>query len=296
MVKGVYLVACDDDILYFHANDEFEVDGKTKINPYTTYEIASTTKTFTATAVLQLIERGKLSLDDTIDKFFPDFENGKKITIYHLLHMQSGLYDHINDCDKFFKNDDKEFLLGILFDKVSDEEFIEALNKSDLQFEPGTMFNYCNTSYHVLALIIEQVSGMRYDEYIQKNIFDVCGMEHSSSMKIGDVTSTTNAEGTRAKLTDHGYSVSPVTDRGDGDIHTCAADLLAFDRALKNGKLINEDSLAEMFNMDKSYGCGMMQFSPKLFHHSGNNPGFKSVNEFLDSDFGNVYIIKFTHF
>ena len=114
-------------------------------------------------------------------------------------------------------------------------------------------------------------------------------------MKTGDVTSITSAEGALAEITDNGYAVSPNTDRGDGDIHTCPADLLAFDRALKNGKLINESSLAEMFNMDKDYGCGMMQVSPKLYEHSGNNPGFKSVNQFLDSDIGNIYIIKLTH-
>lgn len=296
VINGVYLVATDDDILYFFANDEYEVDGTTKIGPYSTFEIASTTKTFTATAVFQLIERGQISLDDTLDKFFPYYEKGKDITIYHLLHMQAGIYDHINESEKFFDNTDPDFLIKIWFDELTDDDFLQALYKADLKFEPGSSQSYSNTCYHLLAMIVEQVSGMSYADYLQKNIFDVCGMQHSTSMKTGDLTTVTSAVGGRAEITDNGYSVCPNIDRGDGDIHTCAADLLAFDRALKNGRLINETSLAEMFNMDMGYGCGMMQESPKVYSHGGNNPGYKSVNQFVETDSGSVYVIKLTHY
>ncbi|MCR5166218.1 MAG: beta-lactamase family protein [Oscillospiraceae bacterium] len=296
IIKGVYLAATDDDILYFYAYDEYEIDGKTKLGAYSTFEIASATKTFTATAVLQLIERGELSLDDTLGKFFPDYEKGRDITIYQLLHMQAGIYDHINEPEYFYGRGDMETVKKVFFDKLSDEDFLQALYSADLKYEPGTKQSYCNTAYHLLAMIIEQVTGMSYADYIQKNIFDVCGMEHSSSMKIGDLTTVTSAEGKISEITDNGYSVSPNTDRGDGDIHTCAADLLAFDRELKNGRLINEKSLAEMFNMDMGYGCGMMQISPKIYGHDGNNPGYKTVNQFIETDSGNIYIIKLTHY
>ncbi len=296
IIKGVYLTATDDDILYFFANDEYEVDGKTKIGPYSTFELASTTKTFTATAVFQLIERGLLSLDDTLIKFFPDYEKGKDISIYHLLHMQAGIYDHINESDLFFGTRDHDYLRKLWFDGLTDDDFLQALYKADLKYVPGSTHSYSNSEYHLLAMVIEKVTGMSYAEYIQKNIFDVCGMEHSTSMKTGDLTTVTSAVGPIAEITDNGYSVSPNTDRGDGDIHSCAADLLAFDRALKNGRLINEDSLAEMFNIEMGYGCGIMQVSPNLYEHSGNNPGYKSVNQFLETGKENVYIIKLIHY
>ena len=112
-------------------------------------------------------------------------------------------------------------------------------------------------------MIIEKVTGKSYAEYVQENIFDICGMEHSSSMTTGDVTSVpefvpddSSPFNDPYELVDTLYMQLIRPERGVGDIHSCAADLLLFDRALIGGKLINEDSLVEMFHMDKSYGCG----------------------------------------
>ena len=90
LIKGTYILATDDRIVFIGGINSSDIHGN-KVDAYTTYEIGSLTKAFTATAVLQLYERGKLSLDDTIDLYFPEFEYGKEITVYHLLHMQSGL-------------------------------------------------------------------------------------------------------------------------------------------------------------------------------------------------------------
>ena len=90
MIKGTYILASDDRIIFIGGINSSDIHGN-KVDAYTTYEIGSLTKAFTAAAILQLCERGKLSLDSTLDLFFPEYEYGKDITVYHLLHMQSGL-------------------------------------------------------------------------------------------------------------------------------------------------------------------------------------------------------------
>ena len=297
-VNGEYLIASDDDILFFFANDEYEKDGSTKINAYSTFEIGSVTKTFTAVSVLQLAERGKLSLDDKLDKYFPEYEKGRDITIDQLLHMRGGIYDYCdeNEIFHFFGKDDPETQHKIWFDELTDEEFLQALYQADLRTAPGTSCHYSNTEYHLLGLIIEQVSGMSYAEYLQKNIFDVCGMEHSSATETGDVTTVPNAVGDASSYTENGYFACQNISRGDGDIHSCAADLLAFDRALKNGRLINEDSLAKMFDTKSGYGCGIMEFAGKKYGHEGATFSYNTENYMLDSaNYGTLYFIKLTH-
>jgi len=98
---GTLVVATDKDIVYLYAEKEFEKDGKMLESQDTVFDIASVSKTFTAVAILQLMEKGKLKLDDTIDKYFPEYETGKKITIGHLLHMSSGIPDYCNNPDPF---------------------------------------------------------------------------------------------------------------------------------------------------------------------------------------------------
>ena len=144
-------------------------------------------------AVFQLIEAGQISLDDPVSRFFPEYETGKGITIRHLLHMQSGIPDYVNDPDGFWvgigKDGMDEFLLRSYRDEVTDEEFLENLYAAPLDFEPGTQQEYSNTNYHILAMITEQVSGMRLCDYLQEHIFDPCGMEHTTAMVAGNETS-----------------------------------------------------------------------------------------------------------
>lgn len=278
-----------------------ETDSTTKVNAYTTYEIGSLTKAFTATAVFQLIEQGKLSLDDTLNKFFPEFEKGKDITVYQLLHMQSGLrrefaYPDGNDVDI-----DMEIFKKYYKDGYTDDELLDMLFAADLEYEIGTKFSYSNVNYTLLAMIIEQITGDSYSEYITKNIFEPCGMEHSSSMAFGDVTSVPEKppEGYYPfdvnEVTDNGYDLGARSFRGCGDIHSCAADMLAFDRALTGGKLINEDSLAEMFKMDMGYGCGwgLTGKYENAYYHEGGTPSFHTGNLLCKSrEYGNVYLIQ----
>ena len=303
-IKGTYILASDDRVIFIGGINASDIHGN-KVDAYTTYEIGSLTKAFTAAAVLRLCEQGLLSLDSTLDLYFPEFEYGKDITVYHLLHMQSGLRKDFVSDETFLDengNMDVEEFRRYYYDGFTDEELLSMLFSCEPEFRPGTKFLYSNTGYTLLAMIIEKVTGESYAEYVQKNIFDVCGMEHSSSMATGDVTSIPEFVPDSSSPFDDPYEVVDTLymqlirpERGVGDIHSCAADLLLFDRALIGGKLINEKSLAEMFRIDKGYGCGWVQFDrhPNVFYHGGQTYIYMAYNLYAKTEkYGNIYLIQ----
>ena len=246
-MKGIRILATDDKVIFISGLASVDKDGK-KGDAYTTYEIGSVTKMFTATCILQLAEQGKLSISDTLDKYFPEFEKGKEITIFDVLHMQAGLEREFFPDSAYYKPDgsvDEDFTRKYYTDGFTDKELLKSLFSLDLLYKPGTDCQYSNAGYILLAMIIEKVSKMSYSKYVQKNIFDVCGMTHSSSMKRGDITSVpendmTNTEFNTGELFGSLYFQDPKTGSGAGDIHSCAADMIIFDRALISGKLINQ--------------------------------------------------------
>ena len=117
---------------WLYCEDAAEKDGTTLVSQDTVFDMASVSKTFTAVCVLQLAEKGKLSIDDTLDKYFPAYETGKNITIYNLLHMSSGIPDYCNDPDPFWNISGEDAanqkLSDIYLDKISDEEFLQAIS------------------------------------------------------------------------------------------------------------------------------------------------------------------------
>ena len=299
--QGSVLIATDDEAVLYGGPRSLTTEGK-PADPYTTYDIASCSKTFTAVAVFQQIEAGRLSIDDTLDRFFPEYEAGKGITIYHLLHMQSGIPDYLNEPEGFWVKADGQgtetLLRRLCRDEITDGEFLDNLYAAPLLFTPGAEQSYSNTNYHLLAIIVEQVSGMRFCDYLQRNIFDPCGMEHTTSMIAGNETSVPGSfdEVLRIGMVNEaGYFMAPNQERGDGGIHTCMADLWAFDRALFGGRLVGAASLGEMMNFDMDYGCGLFSYGQNAWGHSGGNGAYQTQNIVIETEqFGRVYFIAST--
>lgn len=231
--KGIIILADDDEIIFCSGVNANDTDGNI-VGPYTTFEIGSVTKSFTAVAIMRLVDEGKISLDDTLSNYYDNFPNGDNITLRNLLNMQSGLVDSIP-----------------LFEDASDEEIFDALYKSEQSFAPGTDMAYTNLNYVLLANIIEKTTGKAYGEYIKEIIFDKLSMNYSSSQVLGDVTSECQ----------DGYFVCTNLARGAGDIHSNALDMIAFDRAVFNQKIITSDS----FNFvttpadNNGYGAGWIK-------------------------------------
>ena len=295
--SGTMTVATDKDTIYLYAEKEMEKDGKTLESQDTVFDLGSTSKTFTAVAVLQLVEKGKIRLDDTLDKYFPEYETGRKITISNLLHMRSGIPDYNNNPDPFWNISGEEAankkLSDVYFDRISDEEFLQALYKAPLGFDPGTQYEYSNTNYHVLAFIIEKVSGMKYCDCVKKNIFDKCGMKKTTSMATGDLTYVpVNFDDlVKYNFSKDGYPACPNSTRGDSGIHSCLTDMVAFDRALFTGKLLSKSMMEIMLKNEDGYCCGLMK-EKDGYSHSGSSFTCETNNRIIESEkYGHIYMI-----
>lgn len=295
--SGTMTVATDKDTIYLYAEKEMEKDGKTLESQDTVFDLGSTSKTFTAVAVLQLVEKGKIRLDDTLDKYFPEYETGRKITISNLLHMRSGIPDYNNNPDPFWNISGEDAankkLSDVYFDRISDEEFLQALYKAPLGFDPGTQYEYSNTNYHVLAFIIEKVSGMKYCDYVKKNIFDKCGMKKTTSMATGDLTYVpVNFDDlVKYNFSKDGYPACPNSTRGDSGIHSCLTDMVAFDRALFTGKLLSKSMMEIMLKDEDGYCCGLMK-EKDGYSHSGSSFTCETNNRIIESEkYGHIYMI-----
>ena len=170
---GAVLIAKDGKIIYEKGFGIEDIHTKKVIDNNTLFNVGSISKTFVAFGILQLAKENKLSLDDDIYKYFPDFKDSsiaKKIKIHHLLTHSSGLPDIRN------VQEDSVFFLT-----AKDDENWAPIKKADsLEFQPGERFNYSNPAFNGLALIIEKVSGMQWQEYIKKNIMEPAGMKIST--------------------------------------------------------------------------------------------------------------------
>ena len=170
---GAVLIAKDGKIIYEKGFGVEDITTKKAIGNSTLFNVGSISKTFVAFGILQLAKENKLSIDDDIYKYFPDFKDSsiaKKITIHHLLTHSSGLPDIRN------VQGDSVFFLS-----AKDEENWAPIKKADsLEFQPGERFNYSNPAFNGLALIIEKVTGMKWQEYIRKKIMEPAGMKTST--------------------------------------------------------------------------------------------------------------------
>jgi len=170
---GAVLIAKDGKIIYEKGFGVEDITTKKAIGNSTLFNVGSISKTFVAFGILQLAKENKLSIDDDIYKYFPDFKDSsiaKKIKIHHLLTHTSGLPDIRRT------QEDSVFYLT-----AKDEENWAPIQKADsLEFQPGERFNYSNPAFNGLALIIEKVSGMKWQSYIKKNIMGPAGMKPST--------------------------------------------------------------------------------------------------------------------
>lgn len=299
---GTMVVATDEDIIYLYCEDGVEKDGVTRISQDTVFDIASCSKTFTAVCILQLAENGKLNINDTLDKYFPEYEAGKNITISNLLHMSSGIPDYLNNPDPFWNISGEDAanqkISDILQDRITDEDLLNAMYQAPLAFDPGTQYEYSNTNYRLLAFIIENVTGMKYCDYVKKNIFDKCGMKNTTSMATGDLTYVPQdfEEQVKYGFSDKdGYPACPNNSRGDGGIHSNLTDMVAFDRALFTGKLLNQDSMKILFTEENGYCCGLVK-GQDSYSHTGSSISCSAYNKAVESEeFGHIYIIRLEH-
>ena len=280
---GSVMLANDEEVIFAGGFNAKEIDGETMVNPFTTYEIGSLTEAFTATAIIQQMQEGNLKASDTLDNFFPDYPYGAEVSVDNLLHMDSGIPDYIDESMKFFAGRSAEEYNAFMNGEMSDEVIVDYLNKSELVFEPGKKSSGSGTNFYLLALILEQITGMTYEEYMQAYLFDACGLMHTTCTETGNITSVPQRNGE--------YQTLGRVNRGAGDMHSNVCDILMFDRELLAGRIIDEEHLEYMTEARNEYACGWFDAGGDSIGQYGNNGAYICVNFVYRLEEENWYFI-----
>jgi CubicO group peptidase (beta-lactamase class C family) len=269
--SGVVLIAKDGEILvnkgYGLANREHDVPN----TPQTKFRLGSMTKQFTAAAIMQLQEQGKLNVEDSIDTYIPDYPNGDRITLHHLLTHTSGI-PNLTD----FPDHRKTIMIPSPVEKT-----ILRFTDKPLEFTPGEQFKYSNSGYLLLGYVIEKISGKTYEDYLEENIFHPLNMEnsgydhHSTILK----NRATGYHLTKDGLINAPYVAMSMPHAG-GALYSTVEDLFLWDRALYTENILKKSSLENMFTPFKgNYGYGWRidsVFGHKRIHHGGSILGFQT--------------------
>lgn len=224
---GAVLITKEGKIIYAKGFGVEDIKTKKPITTKTLFNIGSISKTFVASAILHLASEGKLSIEDDIYKYFPDFKNkeiAKKIKIYHLLTHTSGLPDNRRIVE------DSAFYLT-----AKDAENFAPIKQTDtLNFEPGERFEYSNPAFNGLALIIEKVTKMKWQDYVKSLIYKPSGM------KLSDITDGPHPEtgvshgylkeGNRFSEKDYGEEPTFAA-AGNGGVWSSVAELWQYEQA-----------------------------------------------------------------
>lgn len=255
------------------------LDSQAPVDAHTRFEIGSITKQFTAAAILQLKERGKLSLSDPLVKYVPQYAAGKNVTIEQLLWQVSGIPEYFTPGNLPMFTERKASLNAML----------AIIKDKPLDFAPGTKWAYSNSNYFLLGRVVEVASGMPWRQYVRTQIFAPAGMTESSFM---------DDEGNIADMAT-GYTVKnenvvPAPSMAgwgsaDGGIVSTAGDLVKWDNALLGGNIVSAADLRLMTESGRltdgtSTGYGFAWMSevrdgaPGIWHNGGTL-GFIAKNE-----------------
>jgi CubicO group peptidase (beta-lactamase class C family) len=249
-----------------------DVDKQVPTRPETNFRLASLTKQFTATAVMMLVARGELSLDATLTEVFEGFpEYGRSITLRHLLGHTSGLIDYESLIPDDFEG------------QVSDRDALRSMYEvNHTYFEPGTQYRYSNTGYAMLAVLIENLSGGAFADFLEQNIFEPLGMTDTVAYQPGISTVSNRAFGYTVEEGRVTFSDQSATSAvlGDGGIYTSVLDYLKWDRALYTEDLLSAGLLQQMWMAGLGdYGLGWrvdVVDGHRRLHHDGSTSGFRN--------------------
>ncbi|HZQ47860.1 MAG TPA: serine hydrolase domain-containing protein, partial [Verrucomicrobiae bacterium] len=239
------MVIKDGKVLLAKSYGLADLENKVPSAPDVNYRLASVTKQFTAMAIMMLADAGKMSFDDSITRFFPEFPAyGKPITVRHLLNHTSGLIDY------------EDIIPPGTTLPVLDINALRLLQQQDhTYFPPGNQFRYSNTGYAFLALIVEKVSGQTFAAFLRDKIFMPLHMDQTLAYESGISTVSNRAYGyTAQKNGDYIRTDQSVTSSvlGDGGIYSSINDLYKWDQALYTTKLVSKKTLAAAFTPGKS--------------------------------------------
>ena len=278
--NGVILVAVHGSTIYCKGFGKANFQTGADFTPETPSDIGSVTKQFTAMAIMILAERGRLSYDDPVSKFIPEFSRSahlSQITLRQLLNHTSGIPDYGD--------------LGIDDSGLDQQGLIAALlKKDDLFAKAGLKYRYSNPGYALLAIVVERVSGRRFGEFLKQEIFAPIGMGNTFVYESPTIKNGRAAVGYGqfGQVDDGGPTAIP----GDGGIYSTVDDLFEWDQALYTERLVRQSTLAEAFTPGKvqevisNFGFGRDTYGfgwnieedggSKYLWHQGSHAGFRA--------------------
>lgn len=278
--NGNILCALNGKIFYERSLGYCDIFTQDSLVCTNSFQLASVSKPFTSTAILQLCEAGRINLSDTIQRFLPDFPY-KGITVKMLLCHRSGLPDYIKFTDRYYRNGLPEILTN---------DTVLALMKylkPRMLARPNQKYDYSNTGYMVLASIVEKVTGDKFGDYLNTHIFFPCKMRNSYLYDYKNKNLDSNsvkAFEDDAEVSDH-YHNGVVGDKG---VYSTVEDLLLFDLALKQGKILSkqwQDSAyakaVPEWGGNQNYGLGWRLRTglnnERIIYHTGWWKGFRGL-------------------
>ncbi|GLV61527.1 penicillin-binding protein [Bacillus mycoides] len=264
--NGSVLVASKDHVILRKGYGYANVKDNVLTTPRTKYRIGSITKTVVAISIMQLREKGKLNIEDNVNKYIPSFPADKNITLRNLLTHTSGLPEQGQGS----------------VDAASRLKLVTWIGAQTLQFPAGTGWRYTDYNYMVLAYIVEKITNEPLADYVKENIFTPVGM-HESGMGATFPGDMFLAEGYTKK--DNELVATPRLRMnwlyGCGEMYTTVDDMKRLDEAIMDGKLLSKQSLSDMFTVSpaRKYGFSFYIY-PDYYHNHGVLAGWNTFNNF----------------
>ena len=286
------LIMKGDSIIFAKGYGVTDLNTMTPIDENTFFNIASISKQFSAVALMMLSAEGKLSLDDTVAKWFPEFKSPllEQITLRHLLSHTSGIPDARNRTDRHFATTATD---------TNSYAYISNLEK--LNFIPGTAYEYMNPTYQLMYTIIERASGIKFDDFMEQKIFKPSGMTESTyfepDKQIPHTTRAYNFDKESKKYVEYDYGEETFfATKADGGLFTSVNEFVKWEIALRNNSLISEEmrkeahspkietngsSYSDYQNRPHTYyGYGWFieesDGMPQKVYHTGSNGGYRA--------------------
>lgn len=289
--NGGILIAKNGVTLYEKYAGYADLRTKDPLTDSTPIHIASTSKTFTAVAVLQLVQEGKISLDDSIQRFFPGLPY-QGVTVKMLLSHRSGLPNYLYFMEKAKWDKTKQ---------VTNNDMLQVLytEKPGIYYQPGKRFSYCNTNFVLLALIIEKITGKPFPQYMKEKFFTPLQMTHTFVFTLADMGKVVSSYNYNNTVWDNDYLEGTY---GDKNVYSTPRDLLKWDQALYTDQLIRKSLLDTAFMPNSNerpsvhnYGLGFRMLNlkngKKVIYHFGRWHGFNSAFARLTEEKATIIIL-----
>ena len=279
---------------YVSAQGTANLDTGAEPQPTDRFRIGSVTKTFVATAILQLVDQGKLSKSDTLSNWYPDFPNADEITIDDLLRMRSGIADYWDEetLKQYYDNP---------FENLTNEDIIEAAAAKSDQFEaPDQETKYTDTNYTILGAILEKVSGNDIATQISENILNPLGLQNTLYPTNDELPGNLRGYGLNPQSGEFEDKtiLNPAPADGAGAMVSDISDLGVWARALYNGDLLSPETQQARLQTQQlaegmapaRYGEGILEGTEGVWGHGGTISGFSTEMYYIPEQDATIVI------